>query len=128
MVAAASAGLNFGWSIMEGNHCFREPNCDQSGLVLPVVEYGHTSGNCSVIGGYVYRGSAIPELAGAYFYGDYCSGTISSFRIDNEGIFETRDWGDALGPMPGLTSFGVDDAGEVYLTSTDGNLYRIDRG
>jgi glucose/arabinose dehydrogenase len=128
VVAAASAGLDFGWSIMEGNHCFRDSNCDQSGLVLPLVEYGHTGGNCSVIGGYVYRGSAIPELDGVYFYGDYCSGKISSFRIDNEGISETRDWGDTLGPLPGLTSFGVDAAGEVYLTSTDGNLYRVDRG
>ena len=77
---ADSWRLNFGWSVMEGAHCFREPGCDQAGLGIPVLEYPHEDGNCSVTGGYVYRGSALPELDGSYFYGDFCSGMIASFR------------------------------------------------
>ncbi|HSQ37419.1 MAG TPA: PQQ-dependent sugar dehydrogenase, partial [Acidimicrobiia bacterium] len=123
-----SPGLNFGWSVTEGSHCYRADGCDTGPFHLPDLEYGHTGGNCSVTGGYVYRGRAIPELAGAYFYGDYCSGMVASFRRDLEGIYETRVWSDSLGPAPGLTSFGVDGAGELYLTTADGLLYRIDRG
>ena len=124
----ASRSLNFGWSVTEGSHCYRAEGCDTSVFHLPELEYGHTGGNCSITGGYVYRGSAIPELAGAYFYGDYCSGMIGSFRRGPEGIQETRIWSETLGPVPGLTSFGLDGAGELYFTSADGSLYRLDRG
>ncbi len=122
------AALNFGWSVTEGSHCYRAEGCDPGAFHLPELEYGHTGGNCSVTGGYVYRGRAIPELAGAYFYGDYCSGMIASFRRGPEGVQETRVWSDTLGPVPGLTSFGLDGAGELYFTSADGSLYRLDRG
>ncbi len=124
----ASRSLNFGWSITEGSHCYRADGCDTGVFHLPELEYGHTGGNCSVTGGYVYRGRAIPELAGAYFYGDYCSGMIASFRRGPEGVQETRVWSDTLGPVPGLTSFGLDGAGELYFTTAGGSLYRIDRG
>jgi len=123
-----SRGLNFGWSVTEGSHCYRAEGCDTAPFHLPELEYGHTGGNCSVTGGYVYRGQAMPELAGAYFYGDYCSGMIASFRRDPEGIYETRVWSDAFGPVPGLTSFGLDGAGELYLTTADGSVYRLERG
>ena len=93
--------LNFGWSVMEGTHCFREPGCDRTGLEIPVLEYPHEDGNCSVTGGYVYRGAALPELDGSYFYGDYCSGMIASFRRDLEGLFDLRDWTATLGALPG---------------------------
>ncbi|MFN8559129.1 MAG: PQQ-dependent sugar dehydrogenase [Dehalococcoidia bacterium] len=74
--AGATGGVNYGWNVMEGSRCFRPASgCDQSGLVLPVMEYGHDIG-CSVTGGYVYRGSAHPALLGAYIFGDYCSGRI----------------------------------------------------
>ena len=79
-------------------------------------------------GGYVYRGAALPELDGVYFYGDYCSGTISSFRRDLEGLFDLRDWTDAVGALPGLTSFGVDGNGELYLVTAGGTVYRLERG
>jgi glucose/arabinose dehydrogenase len=121
-----SRGLNFGWSVTEGSHCYRAEGCDTGPFHPPELEYGHTSGNCSVTGGYVYRGQAIPELDGAYFYGDYCSGMIASFRRDLEGIYETRVWSDTLGPVPGLTSFGLDGAGELYLTTADGSVYHLE--
>jgi glucose/arabinose dehydrogenase len=123
-----SSGLNFGWSVMEGSHCYRDANCETSSYVLPEMEYPHTGGNCAVVGGYVYRGAAIPELAGAYFYGDYCSGMISSYRRDPEGLFDMRDWSDTLGRVPQLTSFGLDGSGEIYLTSEAGSIYRVERG
>ena len=73
-------GLNYGWNIMEGSLCFPIGSpCTQTGLTLPVIEYDHSQG-CSIIGGYVYRGSAIPALSGTYFYGDLCSGFVRSFR------------------------------------------------
>ena len=114
--------LNFGWSIMEGRHCYREADCDRTGLELPVLEYAHENGNCSVTGGYVYRGEEIPELAGAYFYGDYCSGRIASFRRDLEGLYDLRDWTDSLGAVAQLTSFGVDGFGELYVVSGAGSV------
>jgi len=120
--------LDFGWSDMEGSDCFREEGCDRTGLQLPDLQYAHEDGNCSVTGGYVYRGAALPELDGVYFYGDYCSGTISSFRRDLEGLFDLRDWTDAVGALPGLTSFGVDGNGELYLVTAGGTVYRLERG
>ncbi len=120
------AGANFGWPILEGFHCFGAAECDRTGLVDPVLEYPHEGGACSVTGGYVYRGTAIPELNGAYFYGDYCSGEISSFRIDGEGIFELRYW-DELN-VPWLTSFGIDGSREIYAVSATGSVFRIERG
>ena len=122
-----SRRLNFGWSVMEGSHCYREAGCDTTGLQLPVLEYSHDGGNCSVTGGYVYRGEAIPELAGSYFYGDFCSGMVASFRQDAEGLFDMRNWTGALGPVPGLTSFGVDGSGELYLVALSGEIYRLER-
>jgi glucose/arabinose dehydrogenase len=127
VASSRSVGLNFGWPLYEGNDCFAGP-CDPTGLIPPAFEYPHEGGACSVTGGYVYRGAAIPELAGAYFFADYCSGVITSFRIDGEGIFEIRDWTDALGRVPGLTSFGTDGFGEIYLTASNGSVYRIEQG
>ena len=73
--AGSGKGLNFGWNIMEGTHCYNASTCNQSGLTLPVLEYAHSEG-CSVTGGYVYRGSVIPALQGLYFFGDYCQGSV----------------------------------------------------
>jgi len=120
--------LDFGWNVMEGSQCFRADECDRRGRVLPVLEYAHEEGNCSVTGGYVYRGSALPELNGTYFYGDYCSGMIASFRHDLEGLYRLTDWTETLGAVPGLTSFGVDGRGELYLVAHSGTIYRLVRG
>lgn len=129
---AGRGGRNYGWNRMEGTHCYPPgSSCDPTGITLPVAEYGHALG-CSVTGGYVYRGAALPELAGTYFYGDYCTGMIRSLRIVNGAASEPRDWSAILrtsqgGPMQGLSSFGVDARGELYLMVLGGDVYRLAR-
>ncbi len=115
-------GPNFGWPRYEGSHCYLAQDCDSTDLVGPVYEYSHDEGR-SVTGGYVYRGSALPELDGHYFFGDFVGGWIRGLTPGGEII----EW---FGPgsVPGLSSFGVDAAGEIYVTSTEGALYRVVRG
>ena len=120
--AASPGGEKYGWKLMEGSLCGGGggascpepvPECAAAGLVRPVLEYSHVSGSCAVTGGYVYRGSRIPELSGRYLYGDFCSGRI---------------WADgepAIPFAPGLTTFGEDLAGELYVATEGGALYRI---
>jgi glucose/arabinose dehydrogenase len=115
-------GANFGWSRMEGRHCLQEDGCDQSGLVLPVLEYDHSDG-CSVTGGYVYRGGAIPQLQGHYFYADFCQGWVRSFRVDDAAL-ERVDW-PSLHPGGTVSSFGEDSAGELYLLTGEGRVFKI---
>jgi glucose/arabinose dehydrogenase len=119
----AGRGLNFGWRIMEGRHCFGGGGCDQTGLVLPVVEYDHASG-CSVTGGYVYRGAAIPALQGHYFYADFCAGWVRSLRVDAGEAGAQADW-PTLRPGTSIPSFGEDSAGELYLLASDGRVLKI---
>jgi glucose/arabinose dehydrogenase len=119
------AGTNFGWSVMEGTECFRGRTCNADGaLTLPVHEYTHRSG-CSVAGGYVYRGSAIPSLVGHYFFGDYCSGFVHSFRYADGQATELADWSGQVGDIGRILSFGHDAAGEIYITSSSGRIYKI---
>jgi hypothetical protein len=108
---------------MEGTHCFSQRDCDQAGLTLPVIEYGHTEG-CSITGGYVYRGDAIPTLQGHYFYADYCAGFVRSFRIVGGVVADQTDW-PALEPDGFVTSFGEDAAGELYLVTQQGRVFKI---
>ncbi len=119
----AGRGVNYGWSRMEGRHCFRDEQCDQAGLTLPVLEYNHSNG-CSVVGGYVYRGAAIPELQGNYFYADYCGGWVRSFRMEGGMAVDETDW-PALRPGGRVTSFGEDAAGELYLLTEQGGVFKI---
>lgn len=121
--AASPAGVNYGWNIMEGKHCFMASSCNMTGLTLPVIEYGHGDG-CAVTGGYVYRGTKVPALSGVYLYGDYCSGWVRSFRFAGGSATERRDW-PPLAVSGGLSSFGQDARGELYITSLSGRLYRI---
>jgi glucose/arabinose dehydrogenase len=121
VVARREAGLNYGWNRMEGTHCFPRGSCDRSGIRLPVVEYGHSEG-CSVTGGFVYRGRRNPGLVGHYFYGDYCQSWIRSFRFSNGQVTDPREW--RLDPGP-ILSFGTDSAGELYVCSGRGVVYRI---
>jgi glucose/arabinose dehydrogenase len=116
-------GLNFGWNLMEGNHCYATNPCTQFGLTLPVLEYSHDQG-CSITGGYVYRGGAIPDLQGHYFYADFCEGWIRSFRYHDGRATDQADW-PSLRPGGGVPSFGEDAAGELYVLSTNGGIYRI---
>ena len=95
---ASLAGQDFGWNVMEGFHCFRESTCNRDGLQPPVVEYGHDDG-CSITGGVVYRGEALPMLQGAYFYADYCTALLRSFRFTRRGgVTDHWDWKKALNP------------------------------
>ena len=119
----AGRGVNYGWSIMEGAHCFRGSGCDQTGLTLPVFEYGHQQG-CSVTGGYVYRGSAVPALKGHYFYGDYCHGWVRSFRYAEGQVTDETSW-PSLAPGGPVISFGEDSAGELYVLEQGGRVSRI---
>lgn len=119
-------GENYGWNIMEGGHCFSPGiGCDRTGLTLPVVEYGHEAG-CSVTGGVVYRGCRMPGYHGTYFYGDYCSAFVRSFRLEGGQAVDRRDWTASLSTgLDRLTSFGVDADGEIYLLDQDGEIYQV---
>lgn len=121
---AARPGLDYGWNVMEGAHCFRSRDCENAGRIAPAVEYGHGEG-CSVTGGFVYRGRAMPALAGHYFYADYCRGWIRSFKYERGAVGEQREWRD-LDPGQVL-SFGHDAAGELYVCSQRGIVYRLVR-
>ena len=116
-------GLNYGWSIMEGGHCFRGPGCDQTGLTLPAFEYNHEQG-CSITGGYVYRGGAVPAIQGHYFYGDYCQGWVRSFRYAGGLVTDETSW-PSLAPGGPVISFGEDAAGELYVLEQGGRVSRI---
>jgi glucose/arabinose dehydrogenase len=118
----SSPGLeNYGWDLYEGSSRFEETEAGPGQLVSPVFEYSHDRG-CTVVGGFVYRGSARPAERGRYTFGDYCAGTVWSLRVVG---------GQATGvrvepfEIPSLTSFGESAAGELFATSLEGVLYRI---
>jgi glucose/arabinose dehydrogenase len=123
LAAGSPAGVNYGWNVMEGKHCYGASSCNMAGLTLPLIEYGHADG-CAVTGGYVYRGTKIAALSGVYLYGDYCSGWVRSFRYAGGAATENRDW-PLLAVSGGLSSFGEDARGELYITSLSGTLYRV---
>jgi glucose/arabinose dehydrogenase len=124
--SSSAAGINYGWNVMEGLHCYPSGDaCNKSGLQAPVLEYDRSGGACSITGGYVYRGSAIPELAGHYFYSDYCAGFLASLRGSLGGGVTTRTW--SVPDIGNVTSFGDDGAGEVYMLSASGTVHRIVR-
>jgi len=113
------AGLNYGWRCYEGTQPFNTQNCPpQSELTFPLAEYTHAGGNCSITGGYVYRGSMYPAINNLYFYGDYCSGIIgtvdSSGNLVNHGQF-SGNW----------VSFGEDVNNELYIVDIGGSIYKI---
>jgi hypothetical protein len=128
--AASIGGENYGWDIMEGLNCFNEANvnvpldvCNQTGLILPVAQYDHTQG-ASVTGGFVYRGNLHPRLQGVYFYADFSSGLIWS--LENAGTAPQNTL--LLDTALRITSFGEDEAGEIYLTDYfTGDIYSIGR-
>jgi hypothetical protein len=116
-------GANYGWSVLEGSACYDAPTCDRTGKVLPTLEYDHSLG-CSVTGGYVYRGAAIPALRGTYFYADYCGGWVRSFRFSAGQATEQRVW-DSPDTHDYVVSFGEDASGELYVLTASGKVYRI---
>ncbi|WER47458.1 PQQ-dependent sugar dehydrogenase [Cupriavidus sp. WKF15] len=129
VVASATGGLNYGWNRTEGSACFGAPTCDMQGIAQPQLDYRHdANGGCAVVGGYVYRGSAMPPLRGRYLYSDLCSGWLRSFDF-RDAAAEQLDWGITI---PGnVLSFGTDAQGEIYVladpftSSGSGKVYRI---
>lgn len=111
-------GGNYGWRIMEGAHCYRPSSgCGRDGLVMPVDEYRNRGSRCSITGGYVYRGSQIPSLVGAYLYGDYCSGEIFTLT---DGVQQVL-----LSTGLRISSFGEDEQGQVYVVGHGGTVHRL---
>ena len=119
--ADSLGGENYGWSNMEGNHCYRL-GCESGIFSAPIAEYRHSNGTCSVTGGYVYRGEALLHMRGSYVYGDFCSGTIWTISRTMSG-----DWDEALIIESELqiSSFGEDEFGEVYVVDYAGGIYKI---
>jgi len=120
---AEGGGINYGWRILEGNHCYNpRKGCEREGMREPVLEYSHRHG-CSVTGGYVYRGSAIPGLVGAYLFADYCRGTVWALGrpgSEAEALSVLVESGERI------SSFGEDEAGELYLCAHgSGRLLRL---
>ena len=118
--AGSTGGSDFGWDLLEGTHAF-EGGSDP-GSVPPIYEYAHGDGSCAVTGGYVYRGERIPDLAGAYLFGDYCRGVLEAFVPRDGRATQVRE----LGPrVDALASFGEDARGELYVLSLAGTVFRI---
>jgi glucose/arabinose dehydrogenase len=119
-------GLDFGWNVMEGNHCYDPSSgCSGSGLTLPLAEYAHGASDsigCAVIGGYVYRGTAHPELYGRYFFGDECSGHI--WDLDAAGPAQQTPQL-LLSSGVNIAGWGQDASGELYLVSLGGSLFQL---
>lgn len=122
----SATGLNYGWNTMEGTACYLEDGCDTTGLVLPVIEYTHDVGGCSVTGGFIYRGESIPELQGNYLYADFCSGLMWQGMADSSGAWTSSD---PIETSLQIAAFGEDANGEVYVTDMrDGAIYVIAAG
>ncbi len=119
--ATVAQGLNFGWPTVEGSRCYRDDGCDAAPYVAPLVEYPHDEG-CSITGGYVYRGRAIPELDGQYFFSDFCTGFLRSVTRDGT----VTDWTESTGTIAQVASFGTGGDGELYVVSLEGTLYRLE--
>jgi glucose/arabinose dehydrogenase len=120
---ARSSGLeNYGWDLYEGSRRFESGDPGPGRLVFPVYEYGRRDDNCTVVGGFVYRGRARPAERGRYIFGDYCSGIVWSLRVRSG---EARGVRREPFRIEGLTSFGEDVAGELYAASQDGVIYRL---
>ena len=129
--ASDPGGHNYGWDVMEGSSCngsdpAPSPSCNDPSLTLPVHEYGHGAGNCSIIGGYVYRAD-FSALHGLYFFGDYCTGRVWSLRPATLAVFDhTAQLGPAAGVGFTLVGFGEDGLGRLLLVQrTAGTIYRI---
>ena len=119
------AGGNYGWRIMEGTHCYNpEEGCAAEGLTFPIAEYGHEQGRCSITGGYVYRGTAVAAVRGTYLFGDYCSGELFALSASANKRSSTAPRVVMQTGMR-ISSFGEDEAGEVYIVDHKGAVYRL---
>ena len=124
VVSLEPSGYNFGWPVMQGTACFIPRDCEPTGFVDPVYTYGHDDG-CSITGGHVYRGAAIPELHGHYFFADWCDGWIRSLVYEDGTVALVRDWSDDLTGAGSINVFGVDVNGELYVAGHEGTFAKI---
>jgi hypothetical protein len=111
---------------MEGAECFNAADCVRDGLTLPVTSYSHASGDgCTIVGGYVYRGTAFPSLTGAYLYGDYCSGTMWLLPA-SDAVSTGAATGEVVGRLDGsFSAFGQGDDGELYAVDLNGRILKV---
>jgi hypothetical protein len=130
--AGDPGGRNWGWDVMEGTLCNSNdpapsPPCNDASLTRPRYQYAHTVGRCSITGGYVYRGTALPEVAGLYFFGDFCTGEIWTLDPSSEALVDrTADLSPAAGATFQLVGFGEDGAGELLVVQMGaGTVYRV---
>jgi glucose/arabinose dehydrogenase len=119
--ASSPGGANYGWNIMEGRSCYDPSRCPLAGDVLPVAQYTHANGNCSITGGFVYRGAAYPVMVGEYVFADFCSGRIWSMPAGGG----TASMVLRVDTAQRISSFGEDENGELYAVTIDGKLYRV---
>jgi glucose/arabinose dehydrogenase len=116
-------GENYGWRKMEGMHCYNPPSdCRDASMTLPIIEYTHVNGNCSITGGYRYRGSRFPLMQGLYFFGDYCSGVIWGASANDDGTWSVHQ---LLKTALKITTFGEGVDGELYVADESGIIYSI---
>jgi glucose/arabinose dehydrogenase len=144
--ASSAGGENYGWRQMEGLQCFNpgqpfncnsvgvlcagSPACNDPSIKLPVVNYQHTgAGECAVTGGYAYRGCRMPNYEGTYFYGDYCTGVVKTFRMSGGAATNPQTVTGQVDPSgwltSGFSSFGVDAQGELYAMSLGGTVLKL---
>ncbi len=144
--ASSSGGNNYGWRQMEASYCFEpKENCKRDGMVLPIIEYPNDAYHpafalgrknqlnvegCSVTGGYVYRGKKLKGFEGVYFFGDYCSGNIWSFKVKDGKANEFKNRTEEINIADGeftnyISSFGQDADGEIYIVDYNGAVYKI---
>ena len=122
VVPANRAGVNYGWNVMDGPDCFRSA-CNKAQFEQPALTYTHSSGGCSIIGGFVYRGRRIPEVVGQYFYSDWCNSWLRSVSYSGGRAGTPHQWLD--GGLGSVVSFGEDAQGELYICSSNGRVHRI---
>lgn len=119
-------GGNYGWNRMEGSRCFPPTarDCDKTGLILPVFEYPTSGGNCSITGGFLYRGELLPSLKGAYVYADYCSGKVWALQYDGSRVTEHLELIDS---DIRISSFGIDRSGNLYVLAhaNRGRIFKL---
>ena len=124
-----AGGLDYGWPNFEGTNCYQPPDrdCSIDPGERPVLQYSHQEGACSVTGGYVYRGAAMPELVGHYFYSDWCAGFIRSFRYQNGQVTQEVDWEFEVTDPDRImvTAFGIDGDGELLVADWNGRVFRV---
>ena len=149
--ASSKGGLNYGWRIMEANHCYDpKENCPTEGLIKPIIEYPNDANHpafafriieelsfsetdvegCSVTGGYVYRGQKIKSMQGQYIFGDYCSGNIWTLKVVNGKAINFKNRTEEINIGGGefttyISSFGQDSDGEIYIIDYNGGIYKL---